>query len=92
MPNAPEGISESVGSRVAASVRWCAPSFPIYVLRTDFSSGQTPNQVYIDVESHEMVDVIDAKSCYPHETAMRNPAYSEKSGKLSAANPVIRAL
>ncbi|KAH9933207.1 uncharacterized protein BXZ73DRAFT_101169 [Epithele typhae] len=51
-------------------------------------SQMTPNQVYIDVESHEMVDVIDTKGCYPPEPALRTHTYSEKSGKLSAANTV----
>ena len=48
---------------------------------------QTPNQVYIDVESHEMVDVIDTKTLRA-ETAldsMPNRPYSEKHGRLSAA-------
>ena len=72
------------------SVKWCASSFPIYVLRTDFSSGQTPNQVYIDVESHEMVDVIDAKACYPTDPDRAAP-FSEKGGKLSAPHS-LRAL
>lgn len=48
---------------------------------------QTPNQVYIDVESHEMVDVIDTKTV-PSDSAigaMPSRMYSEKGGKLSAA-------
>ncbi|KAH9851512.1 hypothetical protein C2E23DRAFT_829440 [Lenzites betulinus] len=50
-------------------------------------STMTPNQVYIDVESHEMVDVIDTKG-YPSDHAigaMPGRGYSEKGGKLSAA-------
>ncbi len=49
---------------------------------------QTPNQVYIDVESHEMVDVIDSK-VMPRGSAisdMPSKGYNEKSSKLSAAN------
>ena len=49
---------------------------------------QTPNQVYIDVESHEMVDVIDAKVMPPEATLSGIPSkvYNEKSGRLSATN------
>ncbi|TFK80202.1 hypothetical protein K466DRAFT_605531 [Polyporus arcularius HHB13444] len=51
-------------------------------------SMMTPNQVYIDVESHEMVDVIDSK-VMPRGSAisdMPSRGYNEKSSKLSAAN------
>ncbi|OSD07502.1 hypothetical protein PYCCODRAFT_1463746 [Trametes coccinea BRFM310] len=50
-------------------------------------SMMTPNQVYIDVESHEMVDVIDTKTLRSIEAMDHNQsrAYSEKDGKLCAA-------
>ncbi|KAI0769909.1 hypothetical protein C8Q74DRAFT_857789 [Fomes fomentarius] len=51
------------------------------------SMMHTPNQVYIDVESHEMVDVIDSKVMPPGSTLSAMPkAYSEKSGRLSTGN------
>ncbi|KAI0632408.1 hypothetical protein C8Q77DRAFT_1159036 [Trametes polyzona] len=51
-------------------------------------SMMTPNQVYIDVESHEMVDVIDTKGL-PGDSAMDSMPgrlYSEKGGKLAAGS------
>ena len=52
-----------------------------------YSWSSPPNQVYIDVESHEMVDVIDAKVMPPESalSGMPSRAYNEKSGKLSAS-------
>ncbi|EJF57076.1 hypothetical protein DICSQDRAFT_92661 [Dichomitus squalens LYAD-421 SS1] len=51
-------------------------------------SMMPPNQVYIDVESHEMVDVIDGKVLPGGAplASMPSRAYSEKGGRLSAPN------
>ncbi|KAL1950417.1 hypothetical protein VTO73DRAFT_5541 [Trametes versicolor] len=49
-------------------------------------SMMTPNQVYIDVESHEMIDVIDTKTLPSDRMdSMPRRHYSEKGGKLSVA-------
>ncbi|OJT08158.1 hypothetical protein TRAPUB_954 [Trametes pubescens] len=49
-------------------------------------SMMTPNQVYIDVESHEMVDVIDTKTLPSDRMdSMPRRHYSEKGGKLCVA-------
>ena len=47
--------------------------------------GQPPNQVYIDVESHEMVDVLDAKMLPARAgiASMPTKQFNEKSGKLT---------
>ena len=49
------------------------------------SLAQPPNQVYIDVESHEMVDVLDAKMLPAGTTIASMPTkqFSEKRGKLT---------
>ncbi|KAH9933208.1 uncharacterized protein BXZ73DRAFT_101170 [Epithele typhae] len=47
------------------------------------ASQMTPSQVYVDVESHEMVDVVDAKGVYPPEPALNTHGYSKRSVVLT---------
>lgn len=64
------------------------PGVPLHGLTVALS--QTPHQVFIDVESHEMVDVIDMdrdmKSPSPSPARAPSRPYLEKGGKLTAAN------
>ncbi|KAH9933212.1 uncharacterized protein BXZ73DRAFT_46508 [Epithele typhae] len=47
-------------------------------------SVAAPGQVYVDVESHQMVDVTDAKGIYPPVPALNLHDYTKKSVVLSA--------
>ena len=85
-----EGASGSAASLPVGSVKWCVARSQVCSENADDASKQTPSQVYIDVESHEMVDVIDAKACYPTDPDRAAP-FSEKGGKLSAPHS-LRAL
>ncbi|KAH9933211.1 uncharacterized protein BXZ73DRAFT_101173 [Epithele typhae] len=49
-------------------------------------TGETPSQVYVDVESHEMVDVADAKGMYPPEPALNTHDYTKVVLSADAAH------
>ncbi|KAH9933209.1 uncharacterized protein BXZ73DRAFT_101171 [Epithele typhae] len=55
-------------------------------VRTVEASQMTPSEVYVEVESHQMVDVVDAKGVYPPEPALNTHGYSKRSVVLTAGS------